>query len=143
MTDWLGCQGCGLKDKRESIRYHEVRDCPNKSAGCAECGEIMPASRLAEHYEAHCPHRMLKCPNARNGCCEELMAKHLDAHARFRCPCRMVDCSLGCGAQLLFRNLMDHQVRLWTTTTTLQRGLRRVLIVPDVWSVAGKELPPA
>lgn len=61
---WLGdgrVQGCGFEDKRELIEFHEVRDCPNKRAGCGDCGDLMPASRIRDHKQNDCPHRIVQC----------------------------------------------------------------------------------
>jgi len=108
--------GCGLANQRMPVMLqHETAECPLRPVeckfGCNTPG--LQGWRLERHFES-CPKRQSACPR-----CGQLVrgtdqAAHDGKHMFGRVPvCDLlrVDCPLGCGKVVFFKDLDDHYTK--------------------------------
>ena len=104
--------GCGLANERlPTMAQHEKDECPLRPVDCPYgCGKQLPHWRLERHLK-QCQAKLAPCPR----CNRMVSGKDMPAHnGKFTygkalvCEKLTVECPLGCGAKMLFKDKDAH-----------------------------------
>jgi hypothetical protein len=98
---------CGEKILRKNMDNHVANHCKKRNVICPQCSnDELWAEELSNHMSFLCTHRIIPCKFECG--IKTLIACHEERHMQEECPLRTVQCT--CGLFFLQRDLAEHQL---------------------------------